>query len=269
MKISILLIFAFVFTFAHAKQDVKIYYEKTDNGYNVYADNNEFCPVSVKLKFSNKNLDIDSPKEIYVIKAETKRQLLTALNVINKNKAYGISYKYWTNYGQDNLDDYDINYVYDLPFTRSNEFKVHQGYNGTFSHQNQNALDFTMPVGTEITAIRDGTVIKVEESNTKNCGTEKCKKYNNLILVYHSDDTFAEYVHLKHKGSKVKVGDKVKKGKIIAYSGNTGWSTGPHLHLVVYKQKMMNRKTLKTKFRIDNGDKIEYLKEKSTYLKNY
>ena len=165
--------------------------------------------------------------------------------------------------------DYDKNYIYALPYPISNKFKIDQAYNGKLSHQNENSLDFTMPVGTNITAVRDGIIIKVVDENNKNCGTQACKKYNNFILIYHPDGTFAEYSHIKQNGSKVKVGEKVLKGQTIAYSGNTGWSTGPHLHLVIFQQKLMERKTLQTQFMTGNGEKVEYLMEKKEYSKNY
>ena len=126
-----------------------------------------------------------------------------------------------------------------------------------------------MPIGTELMAVREGVVVKVIDKNSKNCGKEECKKYNNLIIIYHPDGTFAEYTHIKQNGSKVKVGDKVSKGQLIGYSGNIGWSTGPHLHLVVFNQNLKNRKTLKTKFKIGDGSIIEYLAEKEEYSRNY
>jgi len=98
---------------------------------------------------------------------------------------------------------------------------------------------------------------------------EKCKKYNNLIIIYHPDGTFAEYTHIKHNGSKVKIGDKVSKGQLIGYSGNVGWSSGPHLHLVIFNQNLDNRETLKTKFKTGDGSIIEYLVEKEEYSRNY
>ena len=126
-----------------------------------------------------------------------------------------------------------------------------------------------MPIGTKITAIRGGIVVKVVETNNKNCGKEVCKKYNNLIVIYHSDGTFAEYTHIKQNGSVVEVGDKIIKGQLIGYSGNVGWSTGPHLHLLVFLQRLNKRTTLKTKFLIGNGERKVYLKEKNEYSRNY
>ncbi|MDB9990051.1 M23 family metallopeptidase [Flavobacteriales bacterium] len=270
MKNYLLLTFILITSLCKAEHKVKIYYEQIENGYNIYADNDEFCPVSVKVDFNVTNLNINGGNNnVYVVNAKGKKQLLTSLKVSKNGKAYKFSFKYWTNYGKHNNKEYDNDYIYDLPFKTSNQFKIYQGYNGTFSHQNENSLDFTMPVGTELTAVREGVVIKVIEKNKKNCGKEECKKYNNLIIIYHPDGTFAEYAHVKHNGSKVKVGDKISKGQLIGYSGNVGWSTGPHLHLVVFNQNLENRETLKTKFKTGDGNTSEYLSEKKVYSRNY
>jgi len=270
MKFYFLLSLVCISTICKAQQNVKIYYEQIEDGYNIYADNQEFCPVSIKIDFDITNLEISGGNNnMYVIEPLKKRELLTKLTVSKKGKAYKFNYKYWTNYGNHSNDKFDSDFVYNLPFSNSNSFKVHQGYNGNFSHQNENAIDFTMPIGTEITAIREGVVIKVVENNSKNCEKEECKKYNNLIIIYHPDGTFAEYTHIKRNGSIVNIGDKVDQGEIIGYSGNVGWSTGPHLHLVVFLQKLNKRETLETKFKTGNGDIIEYLAEKKEYSRNY
>ncbi|MFH1211650.1 MAG: M23 family metallopeptidase, partial [Candidatus Woesearchaeota archaeon] len=46
---------------------------------------------------------------------------------------------------------------------------------------------------------------------------------------------FSQYLHLKFKGSLVKTGVRVKKGQPIALSGNTGFTTAPHLHFIVFR----------------------------------
>jgi len=262
--------FLLITSLCKAEHKIKIYYESVENGYNIYADNDEFCPMSIKIDFAVTNLNIDGGNNnVYVVEAKVKKQLLTTLKVSKKGKTYTFSYYYWTNYGKHNNKEYDKDYIYDLPFKSSNNYTVFQGYNGTFSHQNENSLDFTMPIGTEITAVRGGIVTNVIDKNNKNCGKEKCKKYNNLITIYHSDGTFANYMHIKQNGSKVKIGDKISKGQLIGYSGNVGWSTGPHLHLVIYNQNIDHRETLRTKFKTGDGSIIEYLVEKKEYSRDY
>lgn len=75
---------------------------------------------------------------------------------------------------------------------------------------------------------------------------EECAKYNNYIVIFHSDGTFAEYRHIKMNGSMVKVGDRVEIGQLIAESGNVGYSKRPHLHFAVYLQKLKKTEKLKT-----------------------
>lgn len=270
MKNFLLIALLSITAICKAEDRVKIYHEQTNNEINIYADNNAFCPMSITIDFAVLNLDIDGgDNNVYVIEALVKKKLLTTLKPSDKRKAYKFRYKYLVNIGNHNDDNYDEDYAYNLPFNTSQKFKLFQGYNGAYSHQNVNALDFPMPIGTEITAIREGTVINVIETNTKSCVEKGCEKYNNFIIIYHPDGTFAQYIHIKQYGSKVKIGEKVTKGQVIGYSGNVGRSDGPHLHLVIFKQKIKERITLETKFKTGNGDTIEYLIEKNEYSRNY
>jgi murein DD-endopeptidase MepM/ murein hydrolase activator NlpD len=255
--------------FSNAEIKVKIYYELTSNGYEIFADNDEFCPVSVKINFTTTNLSIEGGNnKTHVIDSKRKKQHLTTLTEIKKGKAYKFSFQSNSNYGSVLDKEFDIDYVYDLPYKTHENYTVSQGYNGTFSHQNENSLDFLMPIGTEITAVRDGIVINLIDNNNKNCPTKDCMKFNNVILIYHSDNTFAEYAHLKLKGAKVKVGDKITKGQVIGLSGNVGWSTAAHLHLVIFKQGIEKRETLKTKFKTNEAT-IEFLNENKNYFRKY
>lgn len=165
----------------------------------------------------------------------------------------------------------DRNYQYDLPYKKGESYKVLQGYDGDFSHQNKYALDFDMPIGTPILAIRDGVVIKVVQEFNRGCASKKCAKYNNYVLIFHEDDTMASYSHLKQNGVKVKVGDLVKKGEVIGFSGNTGYSTAPHLHLecTFYNEFRKEKETIKTLFRTGDGNRIEYLYEGEAYRRDY
>lgn len=95
------------------------------------------------------------------------------------------------------------------------------------------ALDFDVSVGSFVYAAEDGTVNWVQEWDGKT--TSGNQSYGNLIRIEHEKykgmklETY--YAHL----SKIFVnnGDKVKAGELIAYSGNTGNTTGPHLHFEV------------------------------------
>jgi murein DD-endopeptidase MepM/ murein hydrolase activator NlpD len=272
MKKSIfilLLLLTYINSNADSIKNFKTYYEAVENGYDIYADNGEYAPISVKINFKVKNLKLPNKNNtVYVVPAKTKRFKIGSLRTIKKGK-YSISFSSTFNYGNHNQKTYDKEYLYYLPFLKGKTFKIDQGYNGTFSHQNKNKLDFKMPVGSKITAARDGIVIKVLDINNKRCDEKKCKKFNNYIYIYHKDGTIAEYVHIKKKGAKVKVGDVIKAGQFIAESGNVGFSTGPHLHYSVYLQHLDGQEFLKTKFKTNKGDTTEFLVEKESYTRNY
>jgi murein DD-endopeptidase MepM/ murein hydrolase activator NlpD len=254
-------------TFSQIK--LKTYGGKIEKGYKFLADNDEFCPVSVMVKFTLKNMkSSNGNNKIFVIPARTKGFLISELNYINKGR-YSYGSKTSFNYGNHLESKQDTSFVYSLPFDKNKKFKIEQGYNGSRTHQNENSLDFSMPINTNIYAVRSGIVIKVVEHNTKTCYSRECSKFNNKLLVYHKDGTFSSYAHINTNGVLVNVGEEIKEGQLIAKSGNIGWSSGPHLHFVVFNQKIGERETLKTKFKVNNGNKTKYLKEKETYFRNY
>ncbi|WP_298548275.1 M23 family metallopeptidase [uncultured Aquimarina sp.] len=253
-----------------AQENFKVYYEENENGYKIYADNGEFCPVSVEIDFKIENLS-SSIGDIKIIEvpAQTTKFYIADLTVVDRKKALRLGFSIRYNHGNHLQTSYDKEYAYHLPFKKGAEYMVTQGYNGAVSHHNEYALDFRMPIGTAIYAARDGKVVLVEQNFDKTCTEQGCAKFNNYILVYHSDGTFAEYTHIKKDGAKVEPGEMVKKGQHIGYSGNVGWSTGPHLHFIVFLQRFKDRETLPTKFLVGNGKQITQLEEKKKYSKSY
>jgi murein DD-endopeptidase MepM/ murein hydrolase activator NlpD len=92
------------------------------------------------------------------------------------------------------------------------------------------AVDVDMPIGTEVLAMRAGTVVRVQESFFDG---DNLLGHENQVYVQHDDGTVARYFHLTNLGALVQVGDTVTQGQRIALSGNTGNSSGPHLHFDV------------------------------------
>jgi murein DD-endopeptidase MepM/ murein hydrolase activator NlpD len=85
------------------------------------------------------------------------------------------------------------------------------------------AIDFHAPIGTPVRAAASGTVISTEWSNQS----------GNMIKILHGGGVETVYCHLSE--FRVKQGDPVSQGQIIALSGDTGWDCrGAHLHFAVY-----------------------------------
>ncbi|MBN1463435.1 MAG: M23 family metallopeptidase [Paludibacteraceae bacterium] len=126
--------------------------------------------------------------------------------------------------------------LYILPFLLGEKHKVIQGNcapnKKPWTHYGnlRYAYDFEMPIGTPIIAAYSGTVLFVRDEFTDN---DHGKNQGNAIVILQEDGTYALYAHLTHKGSKVKIGQIVKQGDIIALSGNSGESPIPHLHFQV------------------------------------
>lgn len=249
---------------------VELKTENIDNGYAIYASNQEFCAVSIEVKFKLTNLSLTTGNQVvFIIPPQTKKYQLTTLQKIDAAKPYTFTCRTKANFGDITIENYDTAYAYDLPFGKGNNFLVYQGYNGNFSHKNENALDFEMPERTNVVAARSGIVIAIEQSNTESCPNKSCVQYNNYVNILHIDGTIASYSHIKYKGAKVSLGDSVLQGNIIALSGSTGFTTGPHLHFVCYLPSLEDRITIETFFKINDGNEVVKLQEKETYNKNY
>ena len=97
-------------------------------------------------------------------------------------------------------------------------------------------VDFAVPVGTPVMAAGAGVI--------KFAGVER--GYGNFLVIRHDREYATAYAHLSRFAPGIHVGVRVRQGQIVAYSGNTGLTTGPHLHYEVRVYgKPVNPETIK------------------------
>jgi len=114
--------------------------------------------------------------------------------------------------------------------------KTTNAYNG----QGHNGVDFGTPIGTPVKAALSGIIKGTGNTDTVCPGAS----FGQWVFIEHNNGLSTLYGHLSL--IKVSAGDIVTTGDIIGYSGNTGFSTGPHLHFGVYATqgvKIMSRKS--------------------------
>jgi murein DD-endopeptidase MepM/ murein hydrolase activator NlpD len=141
------------------------------------------------------------------------------------------------------LSRHDDAYVYTLPFPRGKRFAVMQGYGGAWSHTGEwyYSIDFALPEGTCVCASRGGVVVRAVDCYDEGGVDPTFKAKWNFLEIAHADRSVAVYGHLAHRGIHVSLGASVQAGEPIAVSGNTGWSSSPHLHFHVVDSASPNR----------------------------
>jgi murein DD-endopeptidase MepM/ murein hydrolase activator NlpD len=127
---------------------------------------------------------------------------------------------------------------YRAPFAVGETFTVTQAYPTRITHVTPDsayAVDFALPDGTPVYAAREGTVINVRHDSFRGAPLPAMLDQANLIEILHDDGTIGVYGHLHWDSIRVHIGQRVARGEYIANSGNTGFSTGPHLHFAVWR----------------------------------
>ncbi|WP_428353316.1 peptidoglycan DD-metalloendopeptidase family protein [Methyloprofundus sp.] len=206
--------------------------------------NDYFGPIQVEVVFSeHKNVQAapSLPRKFVVPPGVSKP--LFSLGAIDQFQGwrYALSYRY--SLGEPTAR-HNSQAIYYPPFASYRKFQISQSFNGKFSHtdkQNKYAVDLSMPEGSEVHAARAGVVMSLENDFFKG-GIDKqaYKARANSVRILHDDGSMAVYAHLQVDRAQVYAGMRVEAGQLIAYSGNTGFSSGPHLHFSVQVNQGMN-----------------------------
>jgi murein DD-endopeptidase MepM/ murein hydrolase activator NlpD len=231
----------------------------------LFVENEEYCEVTMTFDMSLTHLkgDVQFP----YTGAFPARQKTEAFTLSPDDNAGQWSFSYTNSFKLgSHCAKHDDNCVYQLPYGAGDQFKVTQGYNGGFSHKGSNkyAIDWKMPEGTLVHATRGGTVVKVKDDSNTGGSSMKFDRFNNFVLIRHDDGTLGHYCHLLKDSVQVKPGQTVTTGDVLAKSGNTGFSSGPHLHFCVFKTKNgRERESIPVKFRTTKDKAVTLMSGRS------
>jgi murein DD-endopeptidase MepM/ murein hydrolase activator NlpD len=200
-------------------------------------------PIEVQCRLEDaQNVASDPPLPRSLVVPASAELELTELRPVDQSKGSGASIECGAMVGDPGASAPD-NVTYALPFYPGTEFTLDQGFNGAFSHhdaESRYSLDLDVPEGTSVLAARDGVVMQIEEDfHGSGANAERYGDRANYVRVLHADGSMALYAHLAPGSTLYRLGDHVRTGDFLGKSGNTGFSTGPHLHFSVQKNAGM------------------------------
>ncbi len=211
---------------------VKLETKKHEAGETLLVRNDLYAPVQIELRLEQLDNVVGAPaKPInWVVPPRSHIRLAT---LAPRDAGKPLRYKPKLRYALGDPRLLPTQNRYPLPW-RGGPFRLTQGANGKYSHytpKGRYAMDIAMPEGTPIVAARGGMVVKTE-NNQSGRGNNPA---GNFVRILHDDGTMGVYLHLMQGSVKVREGQRVGTGTLLARSGNTGNSTGPHLHFVVQR----------------------------------
>lgn len=211
---------------------VKLETRKHAGGETLLVRNDLYAPVDVELKFEAVQNAVGVPdKPIRWVLPPRSQIRLATLAPRDASQPMRYTPKLRHALGDPRLVPKP--YQYPLPW-RGGPFRLTQGANGKYSHftpKGRHAVDIAMPEGTPIIAARGGMVVRVENEQSGRGNNPS----GNFVRILHDDGTMGVYLHLMKGSVAVREGQRINAGSRIARSGNTGNSTGPHLHFVVQR----------------------------------
>ena len=216
----------------------------TDEDRTIVFVNSTGGPITVEIDVTDAKNVRTEPEVLPARVVLPGRSETRALHIVATNPAAGFRYGYkYTYMPGDFRAAPDESARYALPFPANLKLRVNQAFGGKFSHteaQNKYAVDFGMPEGTPVLAARDGIVMTVDNDYYGNgLDMDKYGDRANNVRIVHADGTMAVYAHLQLESARVQVGDQVRAGQVLALSGDTGYTNGPHLHFVVQRNADM------------------------------
>ena len=240
-----------------SEYEVKIINRGTQESPVFYAINRYHGPVEIFMDVTQRSNIVIEPEwpKIYVIPANSE-VLLATVKPKHKYMSWSFQYNVGSTLGDPNAV-HDPNHAYKLPFIGTKNYYISQAFDGEFSHfgdQNQYALDIAMPEGSDVLAARAGVVMDIA-ADFYDGGMDASKVHRgNYIRILHDDGSMAIYAHLQLESVVVARGQRIESQQKIAQSGNTGFTSGPHLHFAVQVNTGLKLKSVPFLLQHKSGD---------------
>jgi murein DD-endopeptidase MepM/ murein hydrolase activator NlpD len=210
---------------------------ETPAGVSFVVANHEAAPYSARIVITEReNLEPRSPLPFRAVLEPGEERPLGLLAVRDAAKPTRYAMRWSAALGVSTAR-HDASVRYRMPFGGGEARRLSQGDGGA-SHRGPaiHSLDFEMPWGTPVLAARGGRVVTVVDGLSAGGLRRDLYDQANRVEILHVDGTLATYAHLR-QGAAVKVGQQVATGDLLGYSGDTGYSSGPHLHFMVWKRE--------------------------------
>ncbi len=219
--------------------EIVVTQRETSDGLSLIATSSYYGPVQIAYQLTDtENVAPATPNSgRLVLPGRSQTELL---RVVRQEDALRMSFDYrYQHIPGDPAAQHLPTEPYRLPFSAASSYLVSQAYPDFATHgdpSSQYAIDFEMPIGTPIHSARAGVVIEVaSDFYQSGIDVDVDGPRANVVRVLHDDGTMSVYAHLNWNSIRVVPGQYVGRGEYIADSGNTGFSTGPHLHFAIQR----------------------------------
>ncbi len=218
----------------------------------LYAVNGYFGPIEAEFTLKDlKNMSVERHTAQRALIPGAGELRVITMHQRNSRSGYSYAWESKSVFGDPQAEHTPIE-PYLLPIPPDKKFTISQAFLGEATHsqhvQSEYAVDFPMPVGTAIHAVRSGVVMDVAADFFEGGTTEEMMEQANYVCVLHDDGTMAVYAHLELETVRYPIGKRIERGQVLAFSGNTGFSSGPHLHLVIQKNFGMELRSIPFEF---------------------
>jgi murein DD-endopeptidase MepM/ murein hydrolase activator NlpD len=216
--------------------DLEVYTRANGKARAIVAKNPHPAPVHLRIEITETENVAGVPAALEVVVPPRRELALATASPVRGDRPMSFSFRRIYSLG-DPAARHDDRALYRLPFENGRTFRITQapgGYSTTHdSPDTRHAVDIAMPVGTRVVAARGGVVVENVRDFHEGGPDVAFLKQANLVRILHDDGTWGEYAHLLRRSSPLVPGQRIETGDFVGLSGNSGYTSGPHLHFVV------------------------------------